>query len=111
MKKRNCRKSENEKRIHEQAVKLRKMTDEQLVTAFEVSPGKAQLDKEYTRGYAEGMKKGSDTARENAYIEMKTRIMNKLKHTKGIGIVTVSKIETIINQFFQERNVYEREAQ
>lgn len=36
-KKRKCRYTPEELAIHEQAVKLRKMTDEQLVTAFRAS--------------------------------------------------------------------------
>lgn len=35
MKKRSCRRTPREQEIHEKAVKLRKMTDEQLVSAFE----------------------------------------------------------------------------
>lgn len=34
-KKRSCRRTEQEQEIHEKAVKLRKMTDPQLVQAFE----------------------------------------------------------------------------
>lgn len=33
--KRNCRRSEEERRIHEEAVRLRKMTDAQLVAAID----------------------------------------------------------------------------
>ena len=36
-KKRNCRRTSEEIAIHEEAVKLRKMTDEQLVMAFRAS--------------------------------------------------------------------------
>ena len=36
-KKRNCRRTPEEIAIHEEAVKLRKMTDEQLVMAFRAS--------------------------------------------------------------------------
>lgn len=37
VKKRNCRRTPEEIEIHEEAVKLRKMTDEQLVMAFRAS--------------------------------------------------------------------------
>ena len=46
-KKRKCRYSAEELYIHEQAVKLRKMTDKQLVTAFNNAKNTSQ-DKVYT---------------------------------------------------------------
>lgn len=36
--KRNCRRTEEERRIHNEAVRLRKMTDEQLVAATRRAP-------------------------------------------------------------------------
>lgn len=41
-KKRNCRRTVDEDRIHEKAVKLRKMTDEQLVNYVEDRVEKSQ---------------------------------------------------------------------
>lgn len=44
MKKRNCRRTENEVKIHEKAVKMRKMTDEQLVYYVEDRVEKARSE-------------------------------------------------------------------
>ena len=70
MKKRSCRRTEEEIRIHEQAVKLRKMTDEQLVSYAERSSGQ----KESSKGI--------------------TEFLEELKTSKipGIGIVTINKL-------------------
>ena len=42
--KRNCRRSEEERRIHEEAVRLRKMTDAQLVEALTPAAPEAVAD-------------------------------------------------------------------
>ena len=70
MKKRSCRRTEEEIRIHEKAVKLRKMTDEQLVSYAERSSGQ----KESLKGI--------------------TEFLEELKTSKipGIGIVTINKL-------------------
>lgn len=44
MKKKNCRRTENEVRLHEKAVKMRKMTDEQLVHYVEDRVEKARSE-------------------------------------------------------------------
>lgn len=44
MKRRNCRRTENEVKIHEKAVKMRKMTDEQLVHYVEDRVEKARSE-------------------------------------------------------------------
>lgn len=44
MKKKSCRRTENEVRIHEKAVKMRKMTDEQLVHYVEDRVEKARSE-------------------------------------------------------------------
>lgn len=44
MKKRSCRRTENEAKIHEKAVKMRKMTDEQLVYYVEDRVEKARSE-------------------------------------------------------------------
>lgn len=48
MKKRSCRMTEEERSLHEQAVRLRKMTDEQLIEHINYLREEA-----YTAGYAE----------------------------------------------------------
>ena len=57
-KKRKCRYTPEELEIHEQAVKLRKMTDEQLVTAFRnaSAPSSAVSEQEVKKG-TDGVRK------------------------------------------------------
>ena len=69
-KKRSCRRTEEENRIHEKAVKLRKMTDEQLVKYVE---GQA----------AEADNSGPDIS---SFVE-------ELNSLRGVGAATVSKIK------------------
>lgn len=69
-KKRNCRRTDEENRIHEKAVKLRKMTDEQLVRYVETQA-------------SEPDKSGPDIS---SFVE-------ELSSLRGIGAATVSKIK------------------
>ena len=50
-KKRSCRRTQDENKIHEKAVKMRKMTDEQIVHYVEDREAKA-----YSEGYNAGKK-------------------------------------------------------
>ena len=50
-KKRSCRRTEDENKIHDKAVKIRKMTDEQIVHYIEDRVAKA-----YSEGYNDGKK-------------------------------------------------------
>lgn len=68
-KKRSCRRTEEENRIHEKAVKLRKMTDEQLVKYVE-------------RQTVEPEKSGPDIS----------SFVDELSSLRGVGAATVSKI-------------------
>lgn len=68
-KKRSCRRTEEESRIHEKAVKLRKMTDEQLVKHVENQT-------------AEVKESGPDIS---SFVE-------ELSSLRGVGAATVSKI-------------------
>lgn len=68
-KKRSCRRTDEENRIHEKAVKLRKMTDEQLVGYVEGRTAKVE-------------KTGPDIA----------EFLEGLNSLHGIGAATVSKI-------------------
>ena len=92
-KKRSCRRTVEEDRIHERAVKMRKMTDEQLVKLLEDAG---------SGGYSRGLKEGA----EQAEAEMK-RIVEAVPHgktteafvlwlktaqVKGIGPATVNRL-------------------
>lgn len=57
MKKRSCRRTNEENAIHERAVKIRKMTDEKLVQYIEDCEAKAN-EAEYQKGYDRGYDKG-----------------------------------------------------
>lgn len=65
-KKRNCRKDPVEKAMHERAVKIRKMTDEQLIS---------RVDGLYQEGFNNGME------------HMRENVINTIsfKNIKGIG--------------------------
>ena len=54
-KKRNCRRTADESAIHDKAVKMRKMTDEQLVHYMEEIAEKARIE-----GYNRGKREGSE---------------------------------------------------
>lgn len=78
-KKRSCRRTETEDKIHEKAVKMRKMTDEQLVHYVEDRVAKAESE-----GYNRG-KKESGSSNIGTFLEEITKL-------HGIGSATVSKI-------------------
>ena len=86
--KRNCRRTEDEIRIHEKAVKVRKMTDEQLVHYIEDRVEKAR---------SEGFNKGK-ASRENR--KGMKEFLEELQSLKipGIGAVTVSKIVKVATE-------------
>ncbi len=73
MKKRSCRRTADENRIHAEAVKLRKMSDEQLVQ------------------YIEDIRGGTSQPETGNTV---TDFLNLISNTKvpGIGIVTVNKL-------------------
>ena len=85
MAKRNCRRTQDETRIHEKAVKMRKMTDEQLVHYVEDRVEKAR---------SEGFNHGKKTAAPPA-INL-TEIMDELADVKGIGAVKMKQIRIIL---------------
>ena len=82
-KKRNCRRSEYEKEIHDRAVALRKMTDEKLI---------AYVDRQFAAGVDAGRIGNEITAQETA-----KQITAAISKIKGIGKATIDKIkETIL---------------
>ncbi len=84
-KKRACRRSDKEIMMHERAVKLRKMTDEQLCDYID-SANALSEEKGYKKGF-EACKKESKAGKVSEFLE-------KLQESKisGIGIVTVNKL-------------------
>lgn len=104
-KKRSCRRTADEDKIHEKAVKMRKMTDEQLVHYVE-----DRVEKARSEGFNQG-KKSSGGADINKFLK-------EISSIKGVGDATICKIadhfrkegnqETRMNktalQRFEERN-------
>lgn len=78
--KRNCRRTEAENKIHEKAVKMRKMTDEQLVHYVE-----DRIEKARSEGYNKGARKAGGNVEQFLSLIQTSRI-------PGIGAVTVSKL-------------------
>lgn len=83
MKKRNCRKSENERIMHERAVKIRKMTDEQICS------------------YIDGLNKAAEASKsQNTNKTASNRVKDFIRHLdsmsgtgNGIGKSTVYKLQ------------------
>lgn len=80
--KRNCRRTEDEVRIHEKAVKMRKMTDEQLVHYVE-----GRVEKARSEGFNIGKKSVRSGKSTNDFLaELQT------SKIPGIGAVTINKL-------------------
>lgn len=83
MGKRSCRRTEYESWIHEKAVKIRKMADDQLVRYIE-----DQVEKARNEGFNQGRK--VNAPQKDGVKEFLSLI--KEKKIQGIGAVTVSKL-------------------
>lgn len=79
-KKRKCRMTEEERAMHDKAVKIRKMTDKQLID---------YIDDIYKTGYRAGAKKS---------IISQDKIIEEIEKIKGIGPVTLSKIKQVLEE-------------
>ena len=80
--KRNCRRTEDEVRIHEKAVKMRKMTDEQLVHYVE-----DRVEKARSEGFNSGKKAAGNGKNTKEFL---TALQTS--KSPGIGIVTINKL-------------------
>ena len=83
MAKRSCRRSVDENRIHEKAVKIRKMTDTQLVEYIENRVAKAKSE-----GFNEG-KKSSESSKQSVHEFL---LSLRFVRPKGIGMETIDKL-------------------
>lgn len=81
-KKRSCRRTDDENVIHNKAVKMRKMTDEQLVHYFEEREEWADRE-----GYNRGKKDGNN--------DSISKFISELSKVSGIGAATISKIKAL----------------
>lgn len=86
MAKRSCRRTEDENRIHDKAVKMRKMTDEQLVHYVEDRVEKAR---------SEGFNRGKASVPLAPKIDVRS-IIDEIGRVKGIGSVKLQLIEAIL---------------
>lgn len=93
-KKRNCHRTVDESKIHEKAVKMRKMTDEQLVHYVEDRVAKAK---------SEGINigKASGTPRRCADIGA---IVAEIGNVKGIGTSKLQFIHSILEAHLEVEN-------
>lgn len=78
-KKRSCRRTVNEDKVHEKAVKIRKMTDEQLVQYVN-----DRVEKARSEGFNQG-KKSVTGITVNEFLKEISKI-------KGVGYATICKI-------------------
>lgn len=83
MKKRSCRRTKDESWYHDKAVRLRKMTDEQLVNYVE-----DRVEKARSEGYNEGRQKAAPEGTSAAEFIADLQA-NKVP---GIGIGTINKL-------------------
>ena len=84
-KKRSCRRTTDEGKIHEKAVKMRKMTDEQLVHYVEDRVAKAKSEGyNEAKGAVEPMKLNVE------------RVVEKIARIKGVGLIKLEEIRKIL---------------
>lgn len=87
-KKRSCRRTEDENKIHEKAVKMRKMTDEQLVHYVEDRVEKAR---------SEGFNQGNALLKPAPKINIGA-IIEEIGNVKGIGATKLQDIKAILEK-------------
>lgn len=87
-KKRSCRRTDSENRIHEKAVRMRKMTDEQLIQYVEEQVQKARDD---------GFNRGKEQKQAEPQIDA-VDFVEEISRLDGIGEVTMSKIRRLLDR-------------
>lgn len=93
-KKRSCRRTEDENKIHDKAVKMRKMTDEQLVHYVEDRVEKAR---------SEGFNQRKKIAAPAPKIDL-AAIVNEIGGIKGIGAAKLADIKAVLESRFGVSN-------
>jgi len=83
MSKRSCRRTEDAKKIHEKAVRMRKMTDEQLVHYVEDRIAKAESE-----GYNR-IKKETSVDLENSTVKY---FLDEFRQVPGVGKITYKRL-------------------
>lgn len=101
-KKRNCERTAGEKLVHEAAIKLRKMTDEQLIKYIDGQKSAAKSE-----GYQSGFRAGkAEAGKERGKKETGESVPSvqdfldflKGKKVPGIGAITVIKLTKAANE-------------
>lgn len=90
-KKRNCRRTENESAIHDKAVKLRKMTDEQLIRYVEDMAEKARIE-----GFNQGKRAGANQRKPDGFDP--AEFIEGIGKLPGIGKATMEKIRAFAEE-------------
>lgn len=90
-KKKNCRRTVDEVKIHEKAVKMRKMTDEQLVHYVE-----DRVEKARSEGKNERLAKATSLRKVNKVEEFIGFLQTE--KIAGIGTITVNKIMKVARE-------------
>lgn len=86
--KRSCRRTEDENKIHEKAVKWRKMTDERLVHYVE-----DRVEKARSEGFNQG--------KAQAHTINITDIIEEIGRVKGIGTTKLADIKAILQKYLE----------
>lgn len=83
---RSCRRTKDENKIHDKAVKMRKMTDEQLVHYVEDRAEKARSE-------------GFNQARRNVPDISPEEILKDIAAIKGIGATKIQEIGAVLSKY------------
>lgn len=86
MHKKNCGRTADERKIHEKAVKIRKMTDTQLVDYVE-----KRVESARNEGFDHGKNMAGKTVREFLILIQQNKI-------SGIGIATINKLTKVAEE-------------
>ena len=95
MAKRNCRRTANEREVHDRAVKMKRMTDEQLCAYIETQIAEAGKI-EYQKGYNAGCEYATAN-RKNSAMEFIIRLQGE--KVRGIGAITINKLMEKANEY------------
>lgn len=90
-KKRSCRRTTDENKIHDKAVKMRKMTDEQLVHYVEDRVEKAR---------SEGFNRGKAQAQKPELVNIE-KILAEIGMIRGIGTAKLLSIGTVLGKYLE----------
>ncbi len=90
-KKRRCRRTPDENIIHEKAVKMRKMTDDQLVHYVEDMVEKAR---------SEGFNRGKEQTSKSKSVNI-GEIIGKIGNVRGIGESKLADIKAILEKYLE----------